>query len=226
MTKEIKLDAQLRDEKNGNMNKIRKEGFLPANVYGFGMENKNIKVKSIDFERVFSAAGESHLINLEIGGKEPLKVIVKDVQKDSVKDNIIHVDFYQVDMNKKIHTEIILNFIGESRAVKELGGVLIKNADSIEIKCLPGNLVDRIDIDLSNLNNFHDSVKAGDLKLPPGVELVGDADETIVIVLEPAKEEIKEEKVEVVGEVKEGEAAGEKAEGSGKEKAEQKKDKK
>lgn len=226
MTTEIKLSAELRKESENNANKIRRDGFLPANIYGFGMENKNIKIKSLNFEKVFSAAGESHLINLEVDGKEPLKVIVKDVQKDPVKNNIIHVDFYQVDMSKKIHTEIILNFIGEPRAVKELGGVLIKHTDSIEIKCLPGDLVDRIDVDLSNLSNFHDSVKAGDLKLPKGIELFGDTDETIAIVLEPAKEEVKEEKVEAAEEVKEGEAAGEKVEDGAEGKKDQKKDNK
>lgn len=226
MATEIKLSAELRKEKDNNVNKIRREGFLPANIYGSGMENKNIKIKNLDFEKVFNAAGESHLINLEVDGKEPLKVIVKDVQKDPVKDNIIHVDFYQVNMSKKIHTEIILNFIGESKAVKELGGTLIKHTDSIEIKCLPGDLVDRIDVDLSNLNNFHDTVKAGDLKLPKGVELAGNTDETIAIVLEPAKEEVKKEEVAAVEEVKEGEAAGEKTAGGKEEKGEQKKDKK
>lgn len=211
MTKEIKLEAQLRDEKNGNVNNIRSGGFLPANVYGSGMENKNIKIKALNFNKVFAVAGESHLIDLEISGSDPLKVLVKDVQEDPVRGNVIHVDFYQVDMNKKITAEISLDFIGESKAVKELGGTLIKSLDSVEVKCLPGDLADKIKVDLSSLNNFHDSIKAGDLKLPAGMELAGQADETIITVLEPVKEEEKEEApVEAGEEPKEGDEAGKK----------------
>lgn len=218
MTKEIKLEAKLRGEKNGNVKNIRKEGFIPANVYGSGVANQNIKIKSLEFSKVFAVVGESHLINLEIDGKGSIKVIVKDIQKDSTKDSIIHVDFYQVDMSKKIHTEIPLNFIGESRAVKELGGTLVKSMDSIEIKCLPGDLVDKIDVDLSGLNNFHDSIKTGELKMSGGIELVGSADEMVVIILEPVKEEIKKEETAGAIEAKEGEKGSEETAGGKEEK--------
>jgi large subunit ribosomal protein L25 len=208
MATEIKLEVQSRSEENGKVKKIREAGFIPANVYGSGVDNKNIKVKELDFRRVFGMAGESHLIDLVIDGGEPVKAIVKDTQKSPTKDNVIHIDFYQVDMSKKITTEIPLNFIGESRGVKELGGTLIKNLDSLEVKCLPGNLVDKIDVDLSGLNNFHDAVRANDINLPEGMELISDTNETVVSVIEPVKEEERVEEVEEAAEgeeVKEGE---------------------
>jgi large subunit ribosomal protein L25 len=224
MTTEVKLSAQLRSEKNGNIKKVRESGYVPANVYGPGTENKNIKVKEVDFQRVFNAAGESHLIDLTIGGGAPVKVIVKDVQRHPIKGSIIHVDFYQVDMSKKIITEIPLRFVGESRAVKELGGILIKNMDSLEVKCLPGDLVDSIDVDLSGLNNFHDVIRAGDLILPPGIELTEDENETIASVVEPSKEEEREgQEEEQTDDKKDGEEKGkEEKEGekSGEEKGE------
>lgn len=208
MGKEINLSAELRKkEEDVKIKEIRKSGYIPAVVYGPGLDNKNIKVKNLDFQRVFAEAGESHLIDISIGEGDPIKVIVKDTQKDPIKDNIIHIDFYQVDMNKKITAEIPLNFIGESKAVKEMGGTLVKKLDSLEVRCLPGNLVDKIDIDLSGLNNFHDSIRISDINLPAGMESAIDANEMVAGVSEPAKEEVEEKKEEegVEEEKKEGE---------------------
>ena len=213
MTEEIKLEAKNREEKNGTVQTIRKDGFIPANIYGPGFDNKNIMVKEQEFNKVFGVAGESQLINLEIEGGQQEKVIVKDIQKNPVKDNIIHVDFYKVDMNKKIQTEIPLVFIGEAKAVKELGGILIKNIDSLEVKCLPGNLVDNIEVDLSVLVSIHDAIRIEDLKLPEGMEPTGNVRETLVNIVEPVKEEEKKEVAAVEGGVVEGGEGEEKKEG-------------
>ncbi len=208
MAKEIKLSAELRKEEDGKVKEMRKSGYIPAVVYGPGSDNKNIKVKALDFNRVFAVAGESHLIDVNIGDSS-VKVIVKDTQKDPVKDNIIHIDFYQVDMNKKITAEIPLNFIGESKAVKEMGGTLIKNLNSLEVRCLPGDLIDGFDIDLSVLDNFNSAIRVSDIGLPQGMELVGDANEMVAGVAEPVKEE-EVKKEEMPEEEKEGEGDGEK----------------
>lgn len=189
MTKEIKLEAIVRTKEKGE--RIRKTNFIPAVLYGPNTESRNLKIKKIDFERIFALAGESSLIDLAIAGEKPAKVLVKEVQKDPLKDTIIHIDFYQVDMNKKITTEIPLHFIGESEAVKELGAVLVKNIDSVEVECLPGNLVNHIDVDLSALKNFHDAIKTNDLKLPAGIKLVNETNDIVVNVIEP-KVEVEE----------------------------------
>jgi len=223
MTKEIKLAAQSRGEKNVKIKKIRADGFVPAVVYGFGRESRGLKVKQLDFERVFEQAGESNLIDLIIDKKEPVKVIIKDTQKDAVKGGVIHVDFYQVDMSKKITTEIPLNLIGESRAESELGGTLIKNINSIEVECLPGDLKDHIDIDLSKLKNFGDVVRLADLVLPSGMAAISEPDEVVVSVIEPRKE-VEEEKPKE--EAKEEAPTAEAKEGEKKKKGEEKKEEK
>jgi large subunit ribosomal protein L25 len=196
MTKEIKLEANKRTEKNGKAKDVRKEGFIPAVIYGGKAESSSIKVKGLDFNRVFAVAGESHLIDLAVDGASPAKVIVKDIQKDVLTDKIIHIDFYQVDMKKKIITAIPLHFMGESKAVKELGGTLVKNMDELKVECLPESLVDYIEVNLSSLENLHDAIKMSDIKLPAGMELASEADETVVTVLEQAKEEEKAPVVE------------------------------
>ncbi len=206
MTKEIKLTCQIRKKEDGQAKKIRAKGFIPAVLYGSGIDNKNLKVKELDFVKVFALAGESNLIDLTIGENESVKVIVKDIARNPIKGNIIHVDFYQVDMTKKVTTEIPLHFTGEAKAVKELEGTLVKNIDSVEIECLPGDLADHIKVDLSSLNTFDDIIKLADLKLPQGVELTSEGNEIVASVIKPLKEEIKEElEKEVLEEVKEGE---------------------
>ncbi len=189
MTTKVQLNAQARSESNGKANNIRHAGFIPAVIYGFGKENKNIKVKKHDFEKVFAIAGEFNLVDLSIGEAEPIKVIIKDVQRNSLNDGIIHIDFYQVDMSKKITTEIPLNFIGEAKAVKELGGTLVKNMDAVEVECLPGDLVSSIDVDISKLEIFDQFIRLHDLVLPKGIVLAQETNEAVVGVVETKIEE-------------------------------------
>lgn len=219
---EIKLAAQSRDEKNGGAKRIRTKGFVPAVIYGQGIKVRSLKIKQLDFERVFTIAGESNLIDLTIGKEKPIKVIIKDTQKDRIKENVIHVDFYQVNMNKKITTEIPLNLIGESKAESELGGTLMKNMDSIEVTCLPGDLIDHIDVDLSELKNLGDAIRIGDLNLPNNITVASEQNEVVVSALEPQKaEEIEKEEVK-----EEGEAAEEEEDGENKEEGDKKKEEK
>jgi large subunit ribosomal protein L25 len=184
MTTKVQLNAQLRSQANGKAKNIRATGFIPAVIYGFGAANKNIKVKQHDFEKAFAVTGEFNLVDLSIDNKPGVKVIVKDVQRDNLTNNIIHIDFYQVDMTKKIFTEIPLNFIGEAKAVKELGGTLVKNMKTVEVKCLPGDLVSQIDVDISKLDNFDQFIRLHDLTLPQGVELASETNEAVAGVVE------------------------------------------
>jgi len=185
MTQEIKLSAETREA--GKANKIRKEGYIPATIYGPSSQPANLKVKRQEFEKAFAQAGESHVIDLSFSGKS-VKAIIKEVQSEPVKGIFIHVDFYQIDMNKKIHTEIPLRFIGESKAVKELGGILVKDADAVEVKCLASDLVDFIEVDLSVLNNLHDAIHIKDLKLPKGVEVLAHDEDMVASVIEQRAE--------------------------------------
>lgn len=195
MTKEIILKAEIRAETNGKAKKILNQGYIPAVIYGSGTENMNLKIKKLDFERAYEIAGESNLIKLAVAGEEPVKVIVKEIQRSGVKNGIIHADFYKVDMKKKITVEIPLNFTGESKAVKELGGTLVKNLDAVEVECLPGDIIKEIEVDLTKLETFGDVIKLNDLKMPADIELAGQDDLVVASVLEPRaeEEEVKEE---------------------------------
>lgn len=185
----IKLEVQTRTDKE-NLKELAKEGLVPAVLYGSHLkENVLLKMDRIRMTKVLEQAGESTLIDLSVDGKESgKKVLIKDTQTNPIKGTIIHVDFYEVDMNKPIHAQIVLNFIGESNAIKNMGGALIKNLNEIEVKCLPDKLVNHIDIDISKLNNFGDSIAIKDINLPEGMEVFGDAEEVVAIIVEPKEE--------------------------------------
>ncbi|MDO8668431.1 MAG: 50S ribosomal protein L25 [bacterium] len=197
MKTKVELKAELRNQTDGKARVVRNNGSIPAVVYGFGVANRNIKVKKHDFEKAFQIAGEFNLVDLSVGGDQPAKVIVKDVQKDGLTGNIIHIDFYQVDMTKKISTEIPLSFIGEAKAVKDLGGTLVKNMDTVEVNCLPGDLVSHIEVDISKLEAFDQFIRLQDLVLPKGIELASTTNEAVVGVVE-TKVEVEAPKVEAV----------------------------
>ncbi|MCK5490890.1 MAG: 50S ribosomal protein L25 [Candidatus Pacebacteria bacterium] len=211
------ISAQTRELRGRKVNKLRTEGLVPGVVYGYKKETQSISIDSKDFKKVLRSAGENTLINLKIGDKEQGKVIIHEYQADPVTDLITHVDLYQVRMDKKITANVPIKFIGESFAVKNDGAVLVKSYDVLEIKCLPGNLIHFIEVDLSLLDKIDDNVKVGDLKVGEDIEIVVNSEITIVSASAPRTaqemedlEEKVEEKVDDVDDGKEKVEEGEK----------------
>lgn len=189
MSEAIKLAAESREAKKEKPNKLRKEGLVPAVVYGHDFANQPIKVSARDFDKVLAQAGETHLVDLSIDGKAQLKVIIYDVAREQVKGRVQHVDFLKVNMKEKLTVEIPLHFVGESKAVRDLGAVINRARDHVEVECLPDDLVDSIDVDLSVLNDFSDVITVADLKLPKGMTATHDAEEAVVSLVEQEKQE-------------------------------------
>lgn len=183
---EMNLKVQVR-EKNEKL----ASDFMAGVVYGQSMENVLIKIKTNDFIKVYGQAGESNLINLEIEGNGTFQVLVKEVQKDVIKDFFIHVDFYKVDMNKELTAEIPLEFVGESKAIKEQGALLNKSIDEVSVECLPQDLVDHIDIDISVLVNVGDAIFIKDINVPKGIKILNNADDVVATVTEQEEEKVE-----------------------------------
>ena len=184
----IKLALKKRDA-SVKAKKLRLKNLVPAVIYGHGTENKNVMVDYNSFHKAFKAAGESTLLDLEIEGDGTVKALVKDWQVEPLSNRYTHVDFYQVNLKEKLKTEVALNFIGESPAVKEQGGSIIKTLDSVLVECLPMDLVHSIDVDVSTLKNFDDMITVKDLAVPAGIEILENADEVIVKVEAPMTED-------------------------------------
>lgn len=190
--KEIILEAKTREITGKKAKRFLKEGKILGVIYGHKVENKNIFLDAAAFKKVYGKAGESTLIDLTIDGDEPVKAIIKDTQMDLGGENFIHVDFHQVNMKEKLTTDIALKFVGESRAVKELGGMLLKNIDFIPVECLPKDLVHEIEVDISGLDDFNKSIHVKDIKMPAGIIALTDPEEAVVFVEAPrAAEEVK-----------------------------------
>lgn len=199
----LEILAEIRDTKKTN--ELRKNGFIPGVVYGSKGKSESLKINSKDFIKIFKKAGESTLIDLKVNNKEIGKVVINDYQVDPVSGSIIHFDLYKVRMDKKMITNVPIKFINESPAVKNSGGILVKNHNIFEIKCLPGDLIHDIEVDLSVLENIDDIVRVKDLKISDKVEIFADSEIVVVTVIPPrtdqemeALEESIEENVEGV----------------------------
>lgn len=184
---EMSLKVQVR-EKDEKLN----PDFMAAVVYGQSLENILIKIRVNDFIKVYEKAGESNLINLEVEGKGNFQVLLKEVQRNVLKGFPIHADFFKVDMNKELNAEIPLEFIGESKAVKEQGALLNKSIDEVSVECLPQDLVDHIDIDISVMENVGDVIFIKDIKVPKGIKILNHSEDVVATVSEPEEEKVEE----------------------------------
>lgn len=209
MVEEYDLQASSRTEQKAKH--IRGEQKIPAVIYGKGLDTQSIAIDKLVFNKVFDEAGESALINLKIDDESKVKVLVHDIQVHPVTGDIIHVDFYKVNMKEKIRTAIPIVEVGEAPAVTELEGALITNKDEVEVECLPADLIPEIEVDISVLVTFEDVVKVSDLKVPAGIEILDDQDEVIFLIQPPrSEEEMAELEEEVKEDVESVEVEGEK----------------
>jgi large subunit ribosomal protein L25 len=160
-----------------------------GNVYGHKKENISVRMNYTDFEKAYKEVGTSSVLVLDVDGEEH-EVIVKDIQIDPRKDRIHHVDFYEFTRGEKMEATVSLVFVGEAPAEK-LGMVLNTAKTEIDVEAMPKDLPSEIEIDLSVLVDGNSVIRAEDLNLPEGVELVGEKEETIVSVV--AAREVGEE---------------------------------
>lgn len=188
----------------------RAKGQIPMVYYGKGLDNRHFSVDYQDFRRAYEKGGRSTIITLVNEKNEELPALVHDVQYEPVSDDFMHVDLKAVDMNKVIHTQIPLVFVGISPAVKDEGGVLMTNREMVEVECLPKDLIHEIEVDISPLVDFHTTITVGDIKAPDTITIL-DAPELNVATVTQPRALIEEEVAPAEGE--EGEEGEEKAEG-------------
>ena len=234
---QIPLEVQVRSEVGaGPIKKVRREDYIPAVVYGGNEKNTIIKIDRRTFERIARQhRSESVLLHLNVlEGEKKLKdyaVIIKEIQRDPVTDNVLHIDFNRISLTEELEVKVQIIARGEPVGVKQEGGSLDHPLWELTVQCLPTNIPERIEVDVSNLN-IHDAIHVKDLVLPAGVKTINDPEGIVFSVVPPMKE-IEEEPTEEAGaaepevikekkETKEG-AAEEKAEAAEKKPAKQEK---
>ena len=201
----LNLKAKTRTLLRKKVQQLREQGVLPANIYGSGIKTQSLEIESMQFQKLYEKAGKSTLIDLTIDDKKSIKVLIQDVQLDPETDLPIHTDFRQINMKEKVTADVILKFIGESQAVKEMGGVLVKNIDKVKIECLPDDLVNELEVDISSIKDFDTVVHVEDLNVPENIKIVDLPDQTVVLVEAPrTEEELKSLDEEITVETPEG----------------------
>lgn len=159
---------------------LRRQGRLPANVYGKGLPSQAVELDGREFGRTIRAAGLRAMIQLEIEGeKSPRYVILRGIERKGGMGEPIHVDFFQVDPDQPIHANVPLRLVGEAPAVRDLAGVLLTGLDVVAVRCKPLDIPDSFEVDLAPLTSFDVSLTVADAKVPPGVEILTDT--TIVV---------------------------------------------
>jgi large subunit ribosomal protein L25 len=187
----IQLAVQPRTIVGKQVKSLRNEGLIPAELYGHGTKNVHLSVVAKEFNKVYKLAGSSTMVTLNLG-KEKTPVMIHDIYRDSVKGDIMHVDFYQVRMDEKITAHVPFEFVGESPAVKEKNAVINKSLDGIEVEAFPQDIPHAIVVDLSVLTDFDQSIYVKDLVVPKGVEVQVEGDTVVATATEPLPEEVVE----------------------------------
>lgn len=186
----LSLQAQSRTVTGRATEVLRQESLVPGVVYGALRDAQNVTVDRVAFIKTFHEAGNSGLVYLSLGD-ETIPVLIQDLQQHPISDFVTHVDFLAVDLTKEVEATIRLAFVGESPAVKSLGGTLVESVDEIEVRALPTALVSHLDVDIGLLATFDDMIRVRDLKFPEGVRVSDEHDLNLVVatVAAPRSEE-------------------------------------
>ena len=191
----MKIKATKREIVGRKVKTLRNEGLLPASVYGPDRDSLSITIDDKEFKSLYKEIGYNKMADLVIGDtKESSKVLVKEIQRHPIRDEILHVSFYEIDMKKKIIVDIPVIIQGESTAVKNNLGFLVNPIESISVFCLPSNIPGEITVNIDSLENVNDTIAIGAIKLPEGVEWSSSVnEETVVVRVAPPQKEIIEE---------------------------------
>ncbi len=193
MSEEIVLNSKHRDVIGKQVKQLRREGLLPAVVYGYGVEATPIVLNLREMTRILKTTGMSTLFTLKVDDEQH-NVLVREIQKGILSREITHIDFQAIAMNVVVRTQVQLVVLSDNvPAVNNFDAMLNIGVDSVEIECLPKNLPDQIEVDASSLENIGDSITVADLVLPEGVIVLDDPETMIVFASSQQTEELEDE---------------------------------
>jgi large subunit ribosomal protein L25 len=215
----VKISTEPRKVLGKKVKNLRKEGILPANLFGKNLKSKAVQLPDKDFRKVFKLAGETGIVELKVK-EEVYPVLIHNVQHDPLTDSVTHVDFHKVNLKEKITARVPIKLVGESPAEKSKVGLILQTIDEIEIKSLPTDIPHEIEVDISNLSEVGQTVPVKDLKIDrEKIEVENEPEEVVLSVQsaemkeEPVEEEKTPEEVEATAEKGEEEEAEGKEEG-------------
>ncbi len=184
---EIVLKAEARTIKGKQVSALRREGKLPAVIYGRGFTPVMITLDLRDSTRIFPRITSSHLVVVDVDG-EKHTTLVRERQRHPVSGILQHVDFMEVSLTEKLRASVVIELTGDSPAVRTYNGVIVTGQENLEVECLPRDLPEKIVVDLGRLKNIGDSIYIRDLEISPNVAVLSSLDEMVALVTLPASE--------------------------------------
>jgi large subunit ribosomal protein L25 len=168
------------------VSRLRSEGILPANLYGRGIDSASLQLQYVDGRDLLNLHGRNNLFEVQISGETEVRpVVVRDVSIDPVTRKILHIDFFQVDLQRTIQADVPLNLIGTSLGVSMYGGVLVQAVDRITIEALPADMPEAIDVDISALEELDSQLFVRDLTISDLVTVLVSEDTLVLAVQRP-----------------------------------------
>ena len=191
----VVINATKRDVVGKQVKALRRAGKLPAVIYGRHTEPININLEAHSASQALAKLSVSSLVTINVDGTE-YPALVREKQRDYIKNRLLHVDFLAVSMTEKLRTSVRVYFIGVSGAVKDFNAVLVHNLEQLEVECLPTDLPERIEVDISSLEKPGEGIRVRDVKVADNVRLLNDPDTMVAVATFP---KIEEEAVAVPG---------------------------
>jgi len=192
---EVVLNANRRTLLGKQVKAMRREGKLPAVIYGHHIDPISITLDLRDATHNLTGLAPSTLVTVNVDG-EPHRTLVKEKQRNKITGTLLHVDFLAVSMTEKLRSQVFIEVVGEAPALEDFSGVLVTGMDQVEVECLPKDLPERIVIDISGLKEIGDGIYVRDLEVPEGVKILEEPESMLILVTAQAAVEEEEEEVE------------------------------
>ncbi len=199
---QIELEITKREVLGKKVRFLRRQGITPVHLFGHGIESRALQCDTAKLQQVLTEAGEAKVISLKLDNeKRPRSVLVREVQVDSLKGGLLHVDFYQVKMTEEVKVEVPITLVGEAPALKLRANMLMQELDTLTVECLPAKIPASVELDISSLTEAEQMVRVKDIELEKGVTILNDPELVVVkISSRPvevvAEREVTEEAVE------------------------------
>ena len=190
--KRQKLTVTKRDIFGKKLKKLRREGILPANIYGKNIKSVAVQLPYKEFEKVYKEARETGLIDVQVNG-EVKPSLIHNVQRDYLKNTMLHADFYQVDLKEKVKTMVPILITGIAQAVSDKIGLLLQPLSQVEIEALPTDLPEKIEVNVEHLATIDDQITVADIKAPSDVTILTDKDQVVAKIGELISKQAKEQ---------------------------------
>jgi len=200
---DLKLKATHRMVLGKKARFLRRQGITPTHLYGHNVKSATLQCDTSELQNLLAHAGKTRLVNLEVDGEKAKIIFVREIQRDAITRELLHVDFYQVKRTEKIAFDVPIVLVGEAPALKFKGRMLVHGINSLSVECLPANVPPQIDIDITRLEEVDQAINVKDIVLDPEITVHADPEQLVVKISEVMVREV-EEVPEVAGEAEAG----------------------